>query len=100
NYRFTPLRLGLSASVALGETYFVSLPQRYPSNYYWPTALRFGLYAGTGIQRDLDGFLGFRAVDLYFEVGTVDIYLRNYLLSDYIRFWDIVSFGIGTSLYF
>jgi hypothetical protein len=96
----SPLLIGFSLSLALGDSYFVSVPGRYPANYYWPTALRLGLYIGSKIHRTLDNTFGLSGIDFYFEAGTVDIYLRNYLQSDHIDLWDIVSFGAGTSIHF
>ena len=79
------------------ETWFY-LPDRYPDKYYFPTAFHILLTIGTNLIYKSPGILNNTGLSL--EVGTIDLYLRNWIREDYVDFKDIVSLDMGITRYF
>ena len=100
-YVLSPLVVGFSTILTLGNNYFLSLPDRYPEGYYWwPTALHFAPFMGVKIQKKLEEVRRVKVIDAFIEVGTVDFYLRSALRSDYLGPADILSLAVGMTFFF
>lgn len=98
DWRLAPI-LGYSANVAVGENYFLVLPDRY-QDYYWPSALRFWIFAGMRSEtlvRDR-GFL--RSVSGIVEVGAHDVYLQAWYGNARVEAGDILSLSLALQLRF
>jgi hypothetical protein len=93
--RWLPFYTGLGALCTWGDGYFLIVPKRYPTGYYYPTALRFTAHIGS----ELDWLLAnsaFHRHGVYAELTTLDVfafeYLKNPVLVDVT---DIVSTSLG-----
>jgi len=91
---------GVSAIVGLGHRYFLILPERY-KDYYWPSALRFWVFAGTRVRQDFHPGVPFaRGVGLIAEVGATDAYWRAYHRNTDLTLPDILSMSLSAQLFF
>ncbi|UCD18240.1 MAG: hypothetical protein JSV44_04830 [Candidatus Zixiibacteriota bacterium] len=99
-YTISPLTLGFNICIVIGENYFFRPPAHYPDDYYWATNLRIAPYLGTKVHKRLSSNGKIKGLDLYIEVGTVDIYLRDYVHSDYVGLMDIINFSFGLGIRF
>ena len=97
---------GITVSPLIGFTYifetgnssFVTLPDKYPENYYRTNAFHFTFYTGARISMKLRGQM-IKRVDLYCEAGTVDTYLGYALMSKEVRLHQITSLALGINLF-
>lgn len=98
DFRLAPL-LGYSANVAIGENYFLLLPPHY-QDYYWPSALRFWIFAGVraeAVTREL-GWV--RAVSGIAEMGAHDVYWQAWWGNESVEAADIISLSLALQVRF
>ena len=100
DHRLSPLAFGMNLSVIIGEDYFFMPPDRYPEDYYWATNFKILPYIGSKLHKDFPPHSPFRGIDVYVEVGTVDLYLHDFFHSDYVDLWDILNFSFGFGVEF
>jgi len=99
-HKLSPLTFGWNLSVIIGEDYFFKPPDRYPENYYWATNFKIMPYIGARAHRDLSNRIPFSGLDFYVEIGTVDLYLHDFLHSKFVGIWDILNFSFGFGVNF
>jgi hypothetical protein len=90
----SPLLAGVSVNVALGEDYFLILPEKY-RDYYWPSALRFWIFGGTRATFATSGMGPLRRLSAIAEVGAADVYWQAYLDNDFVDLRDILSLAFS-----
>ncbi len=94
--KWAPVTLGSHFSLKVGKNNrqtWVILPDRYPDNYYPPTALHLLLTLGTAFDYRVPG--SSRSTGVFFEGGTTALYLRDWIRESHVSFTDIVSFSFG-----
>lgn len=101
NYKLSWIYFGVGINYAPSDKFFVGSFDKYPDDYYHPTALHGVIYAGSKIHRNAR-FLGsrFRGYDIYVELGTVDTYLKSALKTEEVSYFEILNLSFGLALYF
>lgn len=102
DYKFDLFTIGLYFNYTMGKQFFfspTSKPQ-YEAGYYdYSSAFRVGIFAGGGIQRLIDNSC-FEKIGLYYEVGTYDLALHNYIFNvNKSSFKGLFSLALGVKLY-
>jgi hypothetical protein len=95
---FCPVLAGVSANVALGDDYFLILPEKY-RDYYWPSALRFWIFGGTRATFAV-GPGPVRRLSAVAEVGAADVYWQAYIRNDFVELRDILSLALSLQAHF
>lgn len=95
----SPLVAGVSANVALGEDYFLILPEKY-RDYYWPSALRFWIFGGARATFAAPGAGPLRRISAIAEVGAADVYWQAYLRNGSVDLRDILSLALSAQAHF
>jgi len=95
NLSFIPTA-GLSLNWGFSYDSFDSLP----NHYYFQHKMYISPYIGTKFRYNLDKKNYKRSIELYFELGTIDTYIKEYKHSDYVGINDIINLAIGVSMYF
>ena len=90
----------VGVNIVLGEKYLVLLSDKYPDGYYWPVALHFAPCIGARVHKQLHGLSKIKGLDIYFELGTIDYYIRDFVKSDYVGLTDILNVSIGVVVFF
>ncbi|WP_426730293.1 hypothetical protein [Myxococcus faecalis] len=84
-----PLTLGAAFSYTFGDDFYLTLPDRYESGYYWfKTALRPAFLLGGGVGRPAK-VLGFERLEGYYELVATD-----YRIVQFLRNPDTVKLGL------
>jgi hypothetical protein len=91
---------GFTTSVETGNNSFLTLPDKYPKGYYFPSAIHFTLFVGAQVHKEFKNQKIFKGADLYLEVGTVETYLFFALSTKEVTFNDVFSSAIGINFYF
>jgi len=98
--RWLPAYAGAGALCTWGEGYFLTLPQRYRSGYYSPTACHATFHVGAELEW-LPGHCWVRAHGLYAELTTVDTLVIDYFQNPRLTApIDVVSTALGYRLSF
>jgi len=99
DWNLRPISAGGTVSLTFGDDYWIFLPDRYPSKYYWASsAVRFGAFVGGSVGRSYGVP---RNVDFYWEVGVTDLELWIFLENPrQITFWDVLHVALGVSVGF
>ncbi len=99
-----PIFIGISINYHLGDDYFITLPNKYPDSYYKQTALNTAYSLGFKIQWKNDFMKIIEISEFYFQVGTLNSYLKSYLRSKFeegfIELYDIINLSFGFTVYF
>lgn len=98
NKRFSEQRsIGVAVNYAFTHNTFLTYPSYYPKDYYGPNNVRSLLYLTHGINYH---FYKNKTIDkarLYFELGTVDLYMLESIKNDQIKFPKL-NLAIGTTI--
>ncbi len=98
--RFHPLRTGLFVSTTAGRQFWMSAPDKYPSNYYtFSTKIRFNLFLGQDFEykfRSNSSY--FERVKFYYDVHTNDLYLISRVQNKYLKGEDYLGLALGMKL--
>ncbi len=100
-----PLTCGLYLNTVLGDEFWGREPNRYPDSYYeyMSTRLRANVFVGQQITRKIPNnkrkFV--KSITGFYEISTCDLYIRDMIMSDYVKLGDILglSLGIKVQLY-
>lgn len=97
NYKQTLLPyLACGVSIEIGGRSFFRQPAEMPSGYYnYPKSLHFIPAAGMKLQYSTEQFKFFRAMEVFAEASTVDVYIWSKIMSDQVRMGQIVSLSLG-----
>lgn len=90
--------LGASYIFADGPGTFAKLPSYYPDDYYAPNAFRAHFSLGGVGRYDLDEKYFVRAIELYIETTTNDLYVKYFIKYDALKLTDIFSMAIGVNI--
>lgn len=92
------IAIGISRVFADGSGTFTRLPSYYPDGYYAPNAFRYHFNLGAMLRYDLPSRYFVKAVEIYLETTTNDLYIHYYLNYDPIKLSDIFSMCIGANI--
>ena len=95
-YEIEPIYGGVYLSYSFGSQYYTSLPEYYPRGYYWwPTALRAGLFLGGRVNKDIS-FGPINRLGIYYEFGTYDLKFISVMSNlDYFSITDAFDLALG-----
>lgn len=94
---FEPLACGMYLNTLLDEDFWVMNPDRYPSGYYtFPTRIRTHIFVGERISFYPDKKNHpKRALTLFYELSTCDLYLISAVRNRYLKPTDYLSLSFG-----
>lgn len=98
-YTLTPIS-GFTVSVETGNNSFISLPSKFPENYYSSNAFHGTLFIGGLAHKDFENKKLIKGIDYYYEIGTVATYLFYSTTQKNVSLVDIFSSAIGINFYF
>jgi hypothetical protein len=92
--------LGLAISVEVGGNAFLTLPEQYPKSYYdFPKSVHATAFGGIKLQQLFERHTRtLRGIELFAEVGTVDVYVWYKVMSEDIRLTQMFSLALGVNL--
>lgn len=100
NISIDPFYIGLSIIYGSHDELFIALPEKYPEDYYPPTALRYTLNVGAALQYGKQTyFIEYSALDvgLVSYINNAKFFINNY---DYLGLEAIGSLAIGIKFEF
>ncbi len=101
DYKLSWIYLGFGVNYAPGDKFFIGSFDKYPDDYYQPTAIHGIIYIGSKIHKDGRIFGSrLKGYDIYVELGTVDNYLRSAVKTEEISYSEILNLSFGVALYF
>lgn len=90
--------LGFSINIETGRNSFITLPERYPDNYYSTNAIKVGLFTGLTYQGKVRSNSRFHQFEYYAEIGTLASYVYyNIKRQEYLN-PDILSLALGVRI--
>lgn len=94
---FDPFYCGVYFNTIFGEEFWGRQPERYPSGYYWfSTRLRSHVFSGCRASwHTRRPECSIKAVTLFFEVNTCDLYIVRKVGNGYLRGRDIFGLSVG-----
>lgn len=99
SFYLQPISAGLLGSYTLGDQFYLLLPAHYPKEYYWwSSGFRAGIFIGGSAGLLLPINKTFERLNLYYELGTNDLYLTSWKTNSnnkYLRIKDILTLGFG-----
>jgi hypothetical protein len=95
--RFIPVYAGAGLLFVLGDTYFMTVPERYPGRlYYPPTAVHWTLHAGTELDVLPEQGGVFERHGFYAEVVALDSFLIAYAENpNEVELEEVLSLALG-----
>ena len=98
---YHPLRVGAYVSTISGRQFWLSAPDKYPSNYYtFSTKVRFNIFVGQDVQYKLQSTTSyFDRVKLYYDFHTSDLNLIARVQNSYFKNLRYISLAIGAKFY-
>jgi hypothetical protein len=92
--------LGLAVSVEVGGNAFLTLPEQYPKSYYdFPKSVHATAFGGVKLQQLFERHTRtLRGIELFAEVGTVDVYVWYKVMSEDIKLTQMFSLALGVNL--
>jgi len=96
-----PLTCGMYLNTVFGEEFWVSEPERYPKGYYgFSSKVRIHAFLGQRITYDIDPKRRFtaKALTLFYEISTCDLYIISAFTNRYLRPRDYLSLSLGVKL--
>jgi len=91
---------GFGVNIALDSKYSTLFTSQYPKYYYWTTATHLIFFVGAKLHNQIPRKTGANGIDIYFELGTIDLYLVDFFKSDYVDIIDILNISIGMTFHF
>lgn len=92
------LRAGLSVNFALSENTYEKMPVYDKRRSYFSNELYLTPFLG-GDVRVLNSNALFSGGNLFFELVTLDVYMKNLMNNRFVKFEDIWSFNLGITVY-
>lgn len=96
-----PLACGLYFNTVFGDEFWVSEPERYPKGYYgFSSKVRIHIFLGQRLTYDIDPKRRFtaKALTLFYELSTCDLYLISAATNRYLRPRDYLSLSFGVKI--
>lgn len=98
-FSIEPLAAGLYVNFIFGEDFWTHQPDRYPSGYYWfSTRIRTHVFLGERVTLKLDPEkikIPIRAITLFYELSTCDLYIINKIGNSSLKAKDYLSLSFG-----
>lgn len=97
-----PLSCGIYLNTVVGDEFWGHEPNRYPKSYYeyMSTRVRINVFLGQRITKDIPHnrrkFI--KSVTCFYEISTCDLYIRDMVMSDYVKLGDIIGLSLGVKL--
>ncbi|WP_220429215.1 hypothetical protein [Tenuifilum thalassicum] len=91
---FTPIA-GISVNWGITHNTFKRLPPHYRENYYFQNKVHLSPFWGGEFQIPIAQ----NTLGIYFEFSTLDAYLLEFVRTDFVRWNDVWSLGLGMTLY-
>lgn len=92
----SPLTCGLFINTLLDGDFWVTEPDRYPKGYYgFSTRIRGHIFLGQKLTFKLEPRKIFKAVSVYYDISTCDLYLISAVTNSYLKPKDYLSLGFG-----
>lgn len=88
---------GYSAMLGVGDRYF--LYRKKFAGYYWPSALRFRFFAGTGIRTGAGILPGTAGMEGILQIGAGDADLQACLSNRGIGLGDVLTAALSWNVY-
>lgn len=96
-----PLACGIYLNTVFGDEFWVHEPERYPKGYYgFSSKVRFHLFLGQRLTYDINPRhrLTARAITLFYELSTCDLYVVSAFTNRYLKPKDYLSLSFGVKL--
>lgn len=97
-FSFEPLSSGIYFTTIFGRKYWATNPDYYPDGYYgFSTRFRINVYLGQRFTYALPSSKRFfaRAMTLYYEVSSNDIYIYQAVKNSYLKPSDYLKLSVG-----
>ncbi|MCP3169935.1 hypothetical protein [Myxococcus qinghaiensis] len=99
-WSFRPFTVGAAFSYTFGDDYYLTLPDRYVSGYYWfKTALRPALLLGGSAGRPMPS-LGLRHLEGYYELVATDFRIVQFLQNPSTVKTGLFTLALGARIRF
>jgi len=101
NFSMEPFACGLYINTVLSEDFWVKEPDRYPHGYYnFSTKIRSNIFVGQRFTYNLDTDKAkmARAITLFYEIGTSDLYIISAFGNRYLKPEDYLHLSLGVKL--
>lgn len=98
NFSLEPLATGMYLNTVLGDEFWVREPDRYPEGYYgFSSRIRIHAYIGQRFTYELNRQKQYKAkaITLYYELSTCDLYLISAIGNKYLKPSDYLSLSFG-----
>lgn len=96
-----PLTCGFYFNTVFGDEFWVHEPDRYPKGYYnFSSKVRSHIFLGQRLTYDIDPHQRYRAkaITVFYELSTCDLYLISAVTNHYLRPRDYLSLSFGVKL--
>ena len=97
---YQPLRIGVYFTSSLGEEFWRSLPDKYPTGYYkFSTKLRFQFFLGQNFTfkfKKPNSY--FESIKLYYDIHSNDLYFMSRRDNKYLSGKDYIGLALGMKL--
>lgn len=96
-----PLTCGLYLNTVFGDEFWVHEPERYPQGYYgFSSKVRIHVFLGQRLTYTIPARyrVTARAVTLFYEVSTCDLYVVSAFTNRYLRPHDYLCLSFGVKL--
>lgn len=96
-----PLTCGIYLNTVFGDEFWVNEPDRYPKGYYgFSSKIRIHAFLGQRVTYDIDPKHRFtaKAITLFYELSTCDLYIVSAFNNHYLRPRDYLSLSFGVKL--
>ena len=101
NFSTEPLTCGLYFNTVFGNEFWVREPDRYPKGYYnFSSKIRSHIFLGQRLTYDIDPKQRHtaKAITVFYELSTCDLYLISAVTNRYLRPRDYLSLSFGLKL--
>ena len=96
-----PLACGCYFNTVFGSEFWVREPERYPKGYYnFSSKVRSHIFLGQRLTYDIDPKQRHtaKAITVFYELSTCDLYLISAVTNSYLRPRDYLSLSFGMKL--
>ena len=96
-----PLTCGMYFNTVFGKEFWVNEPDRYPKGYYgFSSKVRIHIFLGQRLTYDIapDRRFFAKAVTLFYEISTCDLYIVSAFTNKYLKPKDYLSLSFGLKL--
>ncbi|MBI5021720.1 MAG: hypothetical protein HZB59_09800 [Ignavibacteriales bacterium] len=98
NYIIIPYA-GFTTNLEMGGNSDGFFSEKYGDGYYKTNAIHFTFFIGGKIYHQLSYKSNFKGLDIFAEIGTVDMYLWYVINSKNVELSEIFSLALGFNLY-